>query len=184
MSDASSRETAWPAGSAAGAAARARFGRRLLKFLHTIGAIGLMGAMACLVVLLGATPPPSSLAQYALMRGAMGDIATWVLLPSLAVTLLAGLLAIAFNPPFHNAGWAWAKLASGILVFEWSFTAIIGPLQEAAASSAAALAGAVDPATLGEPGGAETGSLWVMLAVATVNVVLGVWRPRFSRLPD
>ncbi|MFO1081118.1 MAG: hypothetical protein U1E23_10905 [Reyranellaceae bacterium] len=149
-----------------------------------MGAIGFMGAMTCLVVMLGAMPPPSSLAQYALMRGAMGEIATWVLFPSLAATLIAGLLAMAFNPAFHNAGWAWAKLASGILVFEWSFTAIIGPLQEEATRSAAALAGSVDPATLGSPSGAESGSLWVMLAVATINVVLGVWRPRFSRLKD
>ena len=51
------------------------------KFLHTMGAIGLMGAMASLLVLLSATPAPSSLAAYALMRGAMGAIATWVFFP-------------------------------------------------------------------------------------------------------
>ena len=49
--------------------------RRLLKFLHTIGAVGLMGAMACLLVLLVFVPAPASLAQYALIRGAMGGIA-------------------------------------------------------------------------------------------------------------
>ncbi len=86
--------------------------RRLLKFLHTMGAIGLMGAMAALLVLLGRTPSPTAIEGYALIRGAMGAVATWLFLPSLALTLLAGLLSIA-QRAFHNAGWAWAKLATG-----------------------------------------------------------------------
>ena len=61
-----------------------------MKFLHTMGAIGLMGAMACLLVLLNLTPAPASLSNYAMMRAAMGGIATWVFLPSIALTLVAG----------------------------------------------------------------------------------------------
>jgi hypothetical protein len=158
--------------------------RRLLKFLHTMGAIGLMGSMVCLVVLLGFTPAPTSISQYALMRGAMGGIATWVFMPSLALTLIAGLLAIGVNRAFHNAGWAWAKLASGILVFEWGFTAILGPMQEEADLSARALAGELDVATLSASLSGERNSLWVLLAVATANVILGIWRPRLTNLPD
>jgi len=52
--------------------------RRLMKFLHTIGAIGLVGAMACLLVLLCFTPAPTSLSEYALVRAAINGIATWV----------------------------------------------------------------------------------------------------------
>ncbi len=158
--------------------------RRLLKFSHTMGAIGLMGAMACLLVLLSLTPAPAQLAQYALMRGAMGQIATWVILPSFALTLIAGLLAMAFNRAFHNAGWAWVKLATGIVVFEAGFVGVIGPMQEEAERSAEALAGKLDAATLAQTLGAETGSLWLLLAVSTVNVVLGVWRPKLTRIPD
>lgn len=158
--------------------------RRLLKFLHTIGAIGLMGAMACLIVLLGFVPKPTSLPEYAMMTAAMGGIATWVFFPSLALTLIAGLLAIAANRAYHNAGWAWAKLATGILIFEWGFTAILGPLQEEAELSARALAGGLDPATLTASIGSERNSLWVLLAVAVANVVLGVWRPRLTSLQD
>ena len=158
--------------------------RRLMKFLHTMGAIGLMGAMACILVLLSLIPPPSSLSQYALMRAAMGAIATWVFLPSLALTLVAGLLSIAVNRAYHNAGWAWAKLATGILIFEWGFVAVQGPMQQEAELSAKAVTGEVDPATLAGSLGAEKTSLWVLLAVATANVVLGVWRPRLTRLPD
>lgn len=152
-----------------------------MKFLHTIGAIGMMGAMACLLVLLAFAPEPSSLREYALLRGAMGGIAQWILLPSLAMTLVAGLLAMALTPTFHNAGWALVKLATGVLVFEWGFVGVQGPMQAEAESSAAALAGQLDPATLAQSLSAERGSLWVLLAIAALNVVLGVWRPRLRR---
>ncbi|MFE1599868.1 hypothetical protein [Methylobacterium sp. ID0610] len=155
--------------------------RRLMKFLHTMGAIGLMGAMASLVVLLSVTPPPTALAGYALMRRAMAAVATWIFLPSLALTLVAGLLAIALNRAFHDAGWAWVKLASGILMFEYGFVGVQGPMQREADHSAGALAGHVDPATLAGSLWAERSTLWVLLAVATFNVVFGIWRPRLSR---
>jgi hypothetical protein len=158
--------------------------RRAMKFLHTMGAIGLMGSMACLLVLFSATPPPSSLSQYALMRGAMSSIATWVFLPSLALTLVAGLLAIAVNRAYHSAGWAWVKLATGILIFEWGFAAVQGPMQQEAELSAQVLTGGGETATLATSVGAEMNSLWVLLAVATANVVFGIWRPRLTRLPD
>jgi len=158
--------------------------RRLLKFMHTIGAIGLMGSMACLLVLLALSPAPTSLAEYALIRGAMGAIATWVFQPSLLLTLVAGLLAIALNRTYHNAGWAWVKLATGILIFEWSLVGVLGPIQAEAERSADAVAGHVTPVILAESPSAERNTLWMMLAIATVNVVFGVWRPRLSSLPD
>ncbi|MEN3285809.1 MAG: hypothetical protein V7634_109 [Bradyrhizobium sp.] len=159
--------------------------RRLMKFLHTMGAIGLMGAMACLLALLGITPAPSEeLARYAELRAAMAAITNWVFFPSLGVTLVAGLLAIAVNRAYHSAGWALAKLATGVLVFEWGFAAVQGPMQEAAEDSARALAGQPDAATLAVSAGAERASLWIMLGVATVNVILGIWRPRLTSLPD
>ena len=78
--------------------------RRLLKFLHTMGSAGLLGAMASLVVMLSLSPAPSALAGYAATRGAMGAVATWIFLPALAVTLMSGLLAMALNRAFLNAG--------------------------------------------------------------------------------
>lgn len=158
--------------------------RRLLKFLHTMGAIGLVGAMACLLVLLAFTPAPTSISEYAAMRGAMGAIATWIFLPSLGLTLVAGLLAMGFNPTYQNAGWALVKLATGILIFEGGFTGVVGPMQDEAERSAGALAGQADAATLAQSLGPERNTLWVLLAVAIVNIVLGIWRPRFTRLRD
>ena len=157
--------------------------RRFLKFLHTMGSIGLMGAMASLLVLLSLTPPPTALAGYAQMRGAMGAIASWIFLPSFALTLIAGLLAIALNRAYHAAGWAWLKAATGILIFEGGFVYVQGPMQAEAERSARALAGTFDPAMLGGALGPERNTLWVLLAIATANVVLGIWRPRLMRRP-
>jgi hypothetical protein len=153
--------------------------QRLLKFLHTMGAIGLMGSLASLLVLESLTPPPSSLAGYALMRGAMAAIATWVFVPSLVLTLTPGLMAIGVTPAFHNASWAWIKAASGILIFAGGLHAL-APIQDEARLSAEAIAGQLDPAILGASEG-EAATMWVLLAVSTANVVLGVWRQRIVR---
>ncbi|XYD11399.1 hypothetical protein R1A27_13900 [Methylobacterium sp. NMS12] len=157
--------------------------RRLLKFLHTMGSAGLLGAMASLVVMLGLAPAPSALAGYAATRGAMGAVATWIFLPALAVTLMSGLLAMALNRAFLNAGWAWLKLATGVLMFEGGLVYVQGPMKQEAEQSARALAGLVDPAVLAVSLTGERGTLWVLLAVATANVALGIWRPRILRIP-
>ncbi|MGA7267311.1 MAG: hypothetical protein WBX21_06095 [Aestuariivirga sp.] len=158
--------------------------RHLLKFLHTIGAIGLMGSMASLLVLLSLAPPPDALAEYALIRGAMGSIATWIFFPSLGLTLIAGLIALGYSKAYHNAGWAWAKAISGILVFESGFVGILGPMQREAERSADALAGKIEPSTLAASLSAERNTLWILLAVATANVIFGIWRPRLTKLRD
>jgi hypothetical protein len=118
------------------------------------------------------------------MSRAMGAVATWVFFPSLALTLIAGLLAIALNRAYHSAGWAWAKLATGILIFEGGFVAVLGPLQDEADLATRALGGEVDPATLLLSASSVRTSLCVLLAVAAANVVLGIWRPRLTNLPD
>ena len=74
--------------------------RYTLKFLHTLGAIGMMGAMACLGVILLYAPPATALAEYAAVRSAMAMVAKWIFMPSLGITLIAGLLAIAASPAF------------------------------------------------------------------------------------
>jgi hypothetical protein len=157
---------------------------RLLKFLHTMGAIGLMGATACLIVLMRFAPPRASLAEYAAMRGAMADIAQWIYLPSLGLTLIAGLLAIAANHAYQNAGWAWVKLATGVLMVEGSMISVLGPIEDEAKRSANALARHLDGAAAAAPDGAGQNLLWALLAVMTANVVLGVWRPRLVRFSD
>lgn len=160
--------------------------QRTLKFAHTIGAIGLMGAMASLLAMLAILPDPASsnttdLARYAGMREAMHVISQYILIPSLGLTLVAGLFSIAANRIFQNAGWAMLKLVTGIVMFEWTLIGIDGPMRREADLSAQALVGAVDVADLGVTIDRVWWSLWVLIAIAVLNVVLGIWRPKLKR---
>lgn len=154
--------------------------QRLLKFLHTMGAIGFMGSLACLLILEHLAPPPSFLAGYALIRGAMGMIANWVLFPSFFLTLVPGLLAFVVTPSFLNGAWAWIKAVSGVLIFAGGLH-VLAPIQDEARLSAEALAGRLDPARLDGISHGTTATIWVLLAIATANVVLGIWRNRPTR---
>lgn len=149
--------------------------RKLLKFGHTLGAIGLLGAMAALLLAAGAmaSADGARLAGPESIVLLMDRIARWLLLPSLALTIVSGLLGMAAVPAYHSAGWAWAKLATGVLTFEGSLMAIQGPVQAMAETAGAPL----DPTQLS----ALQGSLWTLIGVAVANVALGVWRPRKRR---
>lgn len=153
--------------------------KRFMKFSHTIGAIGMMGALACLLALLWFAPPPSSPEGYAAARAGMGAVAKWVFMPSLGLTLISGLLAIAISQPFHNAGWAWLKAATGILLFESGFVGVLGPMEREAARSAKIVAGETVTA-LGPALSSERNVLLVLFLLSVANVVLGVWRPRLA----
>ena len=155
--------------------------RKILKILHTLGAIGFAGALAAQLALLAITPEPGATPDYALMREAIAAVGRWVLFPSMGAVVVSGLLAMAFNPVYHDAGWAWVKLLFGIIVFEGTLVAVHGPALREAERAAAALAGTLDPALLGGGGRNEAGAMAVILGVALLNVVLAVWRPRFSR---
>lgn len=154
--------------------------RHLVKCLHLIGAAGLLGGLAALAVVVMATPAAIGAAGYVTLMHTMAAIAAWIIGPSVLVTIVSGLLAIAVHAPFHDAGWAWAKAATGILIFEGGLH-VIGPIQEEAKRGAGMLAGRPDPASLATLLTAESDTLWVLLAVSVANVALGVWRPRFSK---
>jgi len=95
--------------------------------------------------------------------------------------LVSGLLAIGANPAFHSAGWAWFKLATGILMFEGGLVTVQGPVQRAAAVTREAVALGSDLTLLSGVYGSARASIIVLVGVAVVNVVLGVWRPKFGR---
>ncbi len=156
--------------------------RRLLKFLHTVGAVGLMGGMAVVAVVLLVASPSIGPAAYGFLMDALAKVAAWVILPSMTVTVVAGLLSVAVTPGFHDAGWVWAKAATGILIFEGALH-VVGPLQEEAKRGAGAIAAAIDPASVARLFTSERNTLWVLIAVSAANIALGVWRPRFPRIP-
>ncbi len=154
--------------------------RRILKILHELGAIGLTGALASHMILL-ATAPDDSLADYAIVRRNIEAISGWLLVPSLAIALVSGLLAMAVSSPFQNAGWVWAKAILGLPMLEGTLATIDSTAQHAAALSAQAAAGDADPALLSEMLAREWQALWIIMALAIAQTVLGVWRPRRRR---
>lgn len=157
--------------------------RRLIKVLHEIGAVGMMGSLAACVVLVVSTSRDAP-AQFAAIRHAIVLVHKYLYVPSLALALTSGLLAIGVTRAYHDAGWAWLKALTGISMFEGSLLTIVGPAKRAAAQAAAALSGTGDPSALARDLHTEWSGMWVMLLIATANVVLGVWRPRFIRRRD
>lgn len=155
-----------------------RFARKFVKFLHTVASMGFGGALASLIVLHLLLPEPTELQRFAALRIAQGTVAQWILLPSMAGILLSGVLSMAITPAFHDAGWAWAKLGTGIIVFEGTLAFVQAPMERAAERAREALAGEVPAADLAASLPNEWGPFWVILGVAILNVVLGVWRPR------
>ena len=153
--------------------------RRWLKFLHTIGGIGLLGSMAALLICHSELPPPSDdITTYVAVRQIMDALAQTVLLPALGVTIVAGLLSMAAVPAYHGAGWVWAKLATGVLMFEGTLLGIQGPLEREALAAQRVLSevGSIEELALNI--GAEVGSIWLLGGVAVFNVAMGVGRPK------
>lgn len=156
--------------------------RHALKFLHTLGAIGLLGAMGCLLAVLVLLADPSEdLLSYAAQREIMNAIASWVLLPSLGVTIVSGLFSMAVVKGYHNAGWAWMKLATGVVMFEGTLLAVQGPIEAEALRVQSVFGDGLRVTELAGTVSAEWKSLWVLAAVAVANVALGIWRPRFGK---
>jgi uncharacterized membrane protein len=154
--------------------------RRGLKILHTLGAAGFMGGLGSLLVVLVLAPGSAGGAGYGPLVAALAQVAQWVVGPAMVVTVVSGLLAMAANPAFYEAGWVWVKLATGILVLEGGLH-VLGPFQEEA-GRAVALGAAAGPEGLRRLAAAEAGTMEVLLAVSAANIVLGVWRPRFMKL--
>jgi len=151
-----------------------------LKFLHEIGAIGTMGSFAACMVLLATAPTTSPVALAAVLQG-VASISKWLLVPSLAIVLISGLLAIAATEAYKSAAWAWIKALLGVGTFEGSLITIGSSARQAAELSALAAAGHGDPAQLAQVLRTEWGGLWILTVLALVNIVLAVWRPRLYR---
>ncbi len=141
-----------------------------------------MGAIAAMVAVMILTPTSIGALGYVPMVAAMAKIAAWIIAPSMVLTVVSGLLSMAANPAFQDAGWVWAKAATGILILEGGLH-VLGPIQEEAKRGAGALVGAAAPASAARLLASEGATLWLLLAVAAANVALAVWRPRFPKIP-
>lgn len=145
--------------------------RRTLKALHELATIGVGGGLVTVLVI-GMTVDATSAEAFTTSRQVIVAIANYILLPSMGIVLISGLLAIAFNRGFHNAGWAWLKLLLGISVFEATLLTI------GASSRVAELTAAQsDPELLASMLRSERNTLWILIGLCVANVVLAVWRP-------
>ena len=153
--------------------------RKGLKFLHTVGACGLLGALAAYAVVL-ARAPQATARSYADLRATIDALCTYLLLPSLALALFTGLLAMAAHRPFLETRWAWLKAAIGLATFEGSLIVINGRARAAAGLAEDVAAGRAEANVLTDVIASEWGGLAVVGAIALANVALGVWRPRLG----
>ena len=110
----------------------------------------------------------------------MERAATLVMMPSLLLTLLFGLASFAVVPNYHGAPWAWGKLITTVLMLEGSLLGIQSPIKREAELATAALTDISLVSELALKLDAERGSLVIIGLVATANVALGIWRPKFQ----
>lgn len=154
--------------------------RLTLKFLHEVSSIGLIGSLIAYLVLV-ATANVEAPAEYAAVRHGIDMICRWVLLPSLAVVLISGLLAIAVTRPYMEARWVWVKTLLGISMFEGTLAAVAANAQHGAELAALAAAGKGNPKLMAEVIRGEWIGVWTIMIISIANVVLAVWRPRLKR---
>lgn len=143
-----------------------------MKALHDVASIAYGGALAaCLVI--NAVADRSSPEEFAAARQLFAAIAQYLLVPSMAVVVVSGLIALAATQAYKDAGWAWVKALLGLSVFE--ATVLVVASGQTQAQLVAAIA---DPARLDTLLRSERNTLWLLIVDSVVNVVLAVWRPK------
>lgn len=152
--------------------------KRFLKILHTLGAIGFMGGLAAELALaaVGVARPG---VEHAALRAGIEALGRWLILPSLPLVLVSGLLSMGLHPPFHNAGWVWVKLATTVVTFEGTL-GLLSRVKDLSRLAQDAVTAPPSP-ELASLLSAERGVCWTLLFLSGLNVVVGVWRPRFGR---
>ncbi len=153
------------------------FAKMTLKILHTLAAAGLIGGLGAYMLMLVFAPQETA-ADYADLRETIKAISDYLLLPSLALALVTGLLAMVVHYPFQERGWAWIKAATGILMFKGILTIVSAKAGHAAEMSRKIAEGTAPPDALQGLIDLEWGTLWIVMALSVANVVLGVWRPK------
>lgn len=153
-------------------------GRRWLrlgaKTVHDIAAIGFGGGLgACLVINL--VGHRGSVSEFTILQHAYAAISQYVLVPSMAVVVVSGLIALAATRAYRDAVWAWVKALLGLSVFEATLVVVGASGKQAEIATAAA-----DPRVLEALLRSERNTLLLLIALCVINVVLAVWRPRLT----
>ncbi len=153
---------------------RGRWVRLGAKTVHDLASITFGGALVACIVL-NQMVPRDTLAEFAAARALHAAIAQYLLVPSMAVVVLSGLLALAATRAYMGAGWAWLKALLGLGVFEATLV-VVGSKEK----QAALVAAYTDTAQLDTLLRSERNTLWLLVVLAAINVVLAVWRPRLG----
>ena len=154
--------------------------RKALKFLHSLASCGLLGALLGYMILLAVGPQDTPNA-YADLRQSINALCTYLLLPSLAVALVTGLLAMVVHQPFQSFRWVWVKALLGLAMFEATL-AVIGAKADSAAKLSIRIAeGEIAADALAKVLAYEWHSLGILVALSLANIVLGVWRPSLKK---
>lgn len=154
--------------------------RRLLKFLHTFAACGMIGALLAYALVLTYAPQDSA-QSYADLRTTIAALCNYMLLPSMAVALITGLLAMVAHKPFLDQRWVWLKVLLGLSVFEGTLGVVGSKAGAAVGLSAKIAAGEPLAEALAQTIAHEWTALTVILTLTLANIALGVWRPRLVR---
>ncbi len=153
--------------------------RKTLKILHTLAACGMIGGLLVYMLLLVEARQDTPEA-YADLRWSISQLSDYVLMPSLAIVVVSGLLAMVVHRPYMDKRWAWVKAASGILMFKGVLT-IVGAKANYAAGVAEKIAnGEASREALDAALAYEWYALGAILALSVANVILGVWRPKLK----
>lgn len=154
--------------------------RKPAKLLHELGSIGVTGSFAAIIVLF-TTAPKQSLDTFAVVNQSIATLAKYLLVPSLALVVISGLVAMMLNSGYLEAAWVWVKALLGISMFEGTLLTVVASARRAAELSAlAAAAKQIEPAELAQVVRTEAGGLWLLSALCLLNIALAVWRPKFD----
>lgn len=156
--------------------------KQAVKFLHTVSSCGLIGALLGHMLILWHAPQ-ANVEQYATLRATIAQIAQYILVPSLGVSLVTGLVALLVHNPYQSKRWVWVKAVLGFLMFE-STLAVTQSKAVAAAEFAQRIARGESVAEtqrlLNEAIHSEWTVLYALLALSLAQTALGVWRPRLQ----
>lgn len=154
--------------------------RKTLKIVHTLAACGLIGALLAYMLILMFAPTDTPRA-YADTRAIISQLCDYLILPSMALAVVSGLLAMAVHRPFQDTRWAWLKALLGLSLFEATLAIVQSKATTAAALSARLAAGVGEPGELAVVLANEWRAFSAVLALSIVQVIVGVWRPRLTR---
>lgn len=153
--------------------------RKAVKFLHSLAACGMIGALAGYVVLLSYGPQDTA-GAYADTRRAIMTLCDYILVPSLGVVLVSGFVSMLVHKPYMQKGWVWAKALTTIGIFEATLAVVQSKARDGADIAAKIASGELAPSALDELS-REWGSIMVVLTLAVLNVLVGVWRPKIEK---